>query len=206
MAATGVALNDALPCLNGEIVLTLDADAIRAALLNIGCADAYVAENNTATPTLGVPAHGLWVIVNAGTKTAQEIGTAIYTKKNPGCALTGAQSYAVVRPQGNTALMQWDTALGETLYVRATLYPRVPGTSFDVVADGIALANALVYKLGESPSSGDIVLAMAKIEPQAIVASAEVSINGTTWEQLVSPSDFQHFFVAAASRITLTNA
>lgn len=182
------------------------ADAIRAALLNDvpGCVDAYVAENDTSSPASGVPAHGIWVIVNGGI--AQDIGTAIYKKKNAGCAVTGAQSYAVVRPQGNTATMQWDNALVETLYIRATLYPRIPGQSFDVTADGIALANALVYKLGQSPNSGDIAIAMSVIEPLAIVTDAQVSIDGSTWEQIVTPSDFQHYFVVTSARITLTNA
>lgn len=182
------------------------ADSIRAALLNIPCADAYVAENDTGTPTSGVPAHGLWIIVNPGGATAQQIGTAIYMKKNPGCALVGAQSYAVVRPQGNTATMQWDNALTETLYITATLFPRIPGQSFDVTADGIALANALVYKLGQSPNVGDIAIAMATIEPLAIVTSALVSSDGITYEQIVTPSNFQHYFVASAARIILTNA
>lgn len=182
------------------------ADSIRAALLNIPTADAYVAENDTATPVDGVPAYGLWIIVNPGGASNLQIGTAIYMKKNPGCALRGAQSYAVVRPQGNTATMQWDNALPETLYVEATLFPRIPGQSFDVTADGIALANALIYKLGQQPNVGDVVNAMAVIEPLAIVTSAQVSNDGITWEQILSPSDFQHYFVANAARIILTNA
>lgn len=183
------------------------ADAIRAALLSdvSGCVDAYVAENDTASgPTLGVPAHGLWIIVNGGAPV--DIATVIYRKKNAGCALTGAQSYAVVRPQGNTATMQWDNALTETLYIRATLFPRIPGQTFDVTADGIALADALVYELGQSPNVGDVVIAMQAIEPQAILTNVQVSVDGSTWEEIVTPSDFQHYFVSAASRITLVNA
>lgn len=180
------------------------ADAIRAALLNDvpGCVDAYVAENDTAAPSLGVPAHGLWIIVNGGA--AADIGTAIYRKKNPGCALTGAQSYMVVRPQGNTFTAQWDNALTENLFIRATLIPRIPGQTFDTAADGAALAAALIYKLGQSPNSGDIAIAMAAIEPLAIVTSAEVSTDGLSWAQIVTPSDFQHYFLADATRITLT--
>lgn len=181
------------------------ADAIRAALLTDvpGCVDAYVAENDTAVgPTLGVPAHGLWIIVNGGDQV--DIATAIYVKKNPGCALTGAQSYNVVRPQGNTATITWDNALTQNLFVRATLVPRVPGQTFDTVADEAALANALIYRLGQRPNVGDIANAMAVIEPLAIVISAEVSIDGSTWAQIVTPSDFQHYFVADATRVFLT--
>lgn len=182
------------------------ADAIRAALLNIPVADAFVAENDTAAPVSGVPAHGLWIIVNAGGATPQQIGTAIYVKKNPGCALKGTQTYVVTRPQGNTFTSQWDNALIETLYVQATLYPRIPGQSFDVTADGIALANALVYKLGQSPIAGDIAIAMATIEPLAVVGNAQVSSDGIVWQQIVTPTDYQHYFLLTAARVTLVNA
>lgn len=182
------------------------ADAIRAAILNIPAADAYVAENDTASDDLGVPAHGMWVIVNPGGATNQQIGTAIYKKKNPGSALVGAQSYAVLRPQGNTFTAQWDLALTETLWITATLFPRIPGQSFDVVADGAALAAALIYKLGQSPNVGDVVIQMAIIEPLAIVTNALVSRDNITYQQIISPQDFQHYFVASAARITLTNA
>ncbi len=181
-------------------------DAVRAALLNIPCADAFVAENDTASLADGVPAHSLWVIVNPGGATPQQIGTALYNKKNPGCGLKGSQSYTVVRPQGNTFTSFWDNALPETLWITATLYPRIPGQSFDVVADGVALANSLVYSLGQSPNVGDVVLALQSIEPQAIVTSALVSVDGVTYEQIVNPSDFAHYFVASATRIVLTNA
>ena len=182
------------------------ADAIRAALLNIPCADAFVAENDTASPVSGVPANGVWAIVSPGGATPQQIGTAIYAKKGLGCAMVGAQSYIVVRPQGNGFTALWDLAIPETLYVQATLYPRIPGQTFDVTADGAALAAALVYRLGQNPNVGDIVTAMAAIEPQAIVTNAQVSVDGSTWEQILTPSDFAHYFVAAAARVSLINA
>lgn len=181
------------------------ADAIRAALLQVeDCSDAYVVENDSAVIVGGVPAHGLWIIVNGGSPA--NIGTAIYMKKNPGCDLRGTQTYAVTRPQGNTATMKWDNALTEDLYIEATLSPRIPGQSFDVTADGAALAAALLYKLGQSASVGDVALAMATIEPLATIIDCQVSIDGSTWEQIVTPSDAQHYFVTSSAKITLTNA
>lgn len=181
------------------------ADAIRAALLQVpGCADSYVAENDTGSTADGVPAHGIWVIVNGGA--AVDVATAIYKKKNPGCAMVGAQSYAVVRPQGNTATVYWDNAVAESLYLRATLYPKIAGQQFDVTADGVALANTLIYKLGQSSIAGDIATAMAIIEPLAVVGNAQVSTDGSTWEQIVTPSDFSRYFLTSSSKISLSNA
>jgi len=186
------------------------ADAIRAALLNDvpGCVDAYVVENDTGSPVLGVPAYGLMVIVNGGQPSA--IAQAIYVKKNPGCALAGSQTYSVVRPQGNTATMRWNNAAPQSLYIQATLFPKIPGQTFDVTADGIALAAALLYKLGQSASMGDVVLAMAAIEPGAVLVPTNTngmaSLDNTTWQNLVTPSTYVNYFVATALTIILVNA
>jgi uncharacterized phage protein gp47/JayE len=186
------------------------ADAIRAALLSDvpGCVDAYVVENDTASPVLGVPAYGLEIIVNGGQPAA--IAQAIYVKKNPGCALTGSQSFAVVRPQGNTATMRWNNAVSQPLYVAATLFPKIPGQTFDVTADGEALAEALLYKLGQSASMGDIVLAMSVIEPGALLVPTNsggmVSLDGVTWQNIVSPTAYVNFFVATNLTVVLLNS
>jgi hypothetical protein len=181
------------------------AASIRAALLNLAdVADAYVAENDTAAPVSGVPANGVWVIVNGGT--AEEIGTAIAATKAPGCAMTGAQTYNVPLPQGNTFLAKWDNATPVNIYVRATLNPRLAGETFDTAADAVALAAALVYKLGQNASIGDVILAMASIEPNAVLSTVNVSFDNSTWEDILTPASYQDYFVVPAANITLTFA
>lgn len=182
------------------------ADAVRAALLQVpNVSDAYVVENDANTVIDTVPAHGLWIIVNGGS--AANVGTAIYKKKNAGCALKGTQTYVVPRPQGNTFTAQWDLPLTQALTIRATLVPRIPGQTFDVAGDTVKLASALVYKLGQSPNSGDVVIAMQVIEPLAILTIVNVSKDGgSTWEDIVSPNTAQYYFTVAAANITLVNA
>lgn len=180
------------------------ADAVRAALLSVAdITDAYVVENDTGSTVDTVPAHSIWVIVTGGTD--PEIAQAIYAKKGSGCQMKGGVSYNVTRPQGNIFTAQWDISLTQPLYVRATLNPRVPGITFDTTSDGIALANVLIYKLGQSPSIGDVVQAMAIIEPNAILSVVNVSTDGISWEDIVSPTDAQHYFLASAANITLSN-
>lgn len=181
------------------------AQSIRAALLETaGVSDAYVAENVTAAPALGVPAHGVWIIVNGGA--AADIGQAIYAKKAPGCNMAGAQTHIVNLPQGNTFTARWDNALPENFFVRATLNPRLAGQVFDITADEAALAAALLYKLGEKPNIGDVVLAMAAIEPTAVLSVVNVSLDNFTWVDILTPSDFQHFFFLPTANVTLTQA
>ncbi len=181
------------------------AQAIRAALLETeGVSDAYVAENFTATTASGVPAHGVWIIVNGGT--GSDIGNAIYAKKGIGCDMAGSESYVVTLPQGNSFTAKWDAAEAENFYVRATLNSRFPGQVFDTDADEEALAAVLLYKLGEKPCIGDVILAMAKIEPNAVLSAVNVSIDGISWIEIITPSDFQHYFFLPVANTTLTQA
>lgn len=180
------------------------ADSLRAALLNIpDVTDSYVVENDANTTVDTVPAHSIWTIVTGGT--LAEIAQAIYTKKAPGCGMKGAVSQIVVRPQGNSFTAQWDASLTQPLSIRATLVPRVPGATFDLNKDELELADALIYKLGQSPNIGDVVLAMQLIEPGAILTTVNVSKNGGgTWQDIVSPDTAQYYFSVAAADITLT--
>lgn len=182
------------------------ADAIRAAILAIpDVVDAYVAENDTAVDADGVPAHGVWVIVNGGT--GSEVGQAIYAKKMPGCDMAGAQTEVVVRPQGNSFMARWDNAVPENFYVVATLNPRFPGLTFDLTSIADDLAAALLYKLGQNASIGDVILALAAIEPNAVLSAVSISLDdGVTPESILTPSDFQHFFFLPAVNVTLTQA
>ncbi len=181
------------------------ADAVRAALLAYAdVSDAMVWENDTAAVVNGIPANGIYVVVNGGT--AAEIGQAIYSKKSAGCAMGGALSVAVTRPQGPAFTAYWDAAVGVPLYIQATLYPRQAGQVFNLTADAAALAAALIYKLGQSAYAGDIVNAMASIEPGAILASVQVSLDGSTWEQVVTPAALKNYFLVSAANITLVNA
>lgn len=180
------------------------ADAIRAALLNVAdIADSYVVENDTNGTVDTVPAHSIWVIVTGGTLV--EIAQVIYTKKAPGCGMKGSTSQIVVRPQGNSFTAQWDSSLTQALTIRATLVPRIPGQTFDLVKDADELADALIYKLGQSPNIGDVVVAMQTIEPNAILTTVNVSKDGGgTWQDIVTPDTAQYYFSVAAVDILLT--
>jgi uncharacterized phage protein gp47/JayE len=180
------------------------ADALRAALLNdADISDAYVVENDTNGTVNGVTAHSIWVIVTGGT--GPEIGQVIYAKKSPGCGMVGAQSQIIARPQGNSFTAQWDYSLTQALTIRATLTPKIPGQTFDLAGDAIKLANALIYKLGQSPNIGDVVVAMQAIEPEAILSVVNVSKDGgATWQNIVSPDTAQKYFTVSSANITLS--
>jgi hypothetical protein len=179
-----------------NIASTGPSDAMEGALKNVpGVVDAYVVENNTGATVNTIPPYSVWAIVNGGNVTL--IGLAIYSKKAPGCNMKGSQTYTVTRVNGALFTVQWDNAISQTLYVKFSIIWR--GAAAMSNADiQTALSKALVYKLGQNPSIGDVVTAMATIAPTAIVTIASptqgVSTDNSTWASLVTPTDAQHYF------------
>jgi hypothetical protein len=181
------------------------ADSVEAALDNIAdVTDAFVVENDTNATVNGTPAHSIWCIVAGGT--AAEIGTAIYSKKAPGCGMRGAQSYVVTRPNGTTFTALWDTALSQNLYIKFGIIWR-GGVALDNTTIINQLAAALIYKLNQPASVGDIVTAMATIAPTAIVdltGNQGVSTDGITYESIVNPTSPQYAFEVLAANIEIS--
>lgn len=179
------------------------ADAVLAALLQTpGVVDAFVPENTTGSTVNGVPAHGIWPIVNGGTD--NDVATAIYIKKGPGCAIKGSTTGTVTRPNGNTLTIPFDRPDTEDLYISFSLIARSPGISFDDTAIKTALVAALVYKLGQSPNIGDVVEAMLEIAPQGYITGVGVSTDGMSYLDVVTPSDYQHYFTLSTGHITIS--
>lgn len=181
-------------------------DSMESALRNIpDVVDAIVVENNTSAPVNTVPAYSVWPIVNGGTPT--EIAQAIYSKKSPGTPMKGSISQIVTRPNGQTFSAQWDVAVSQPLYIAFSIIWRGP-QAFSNTTIIAALASTLAYKLGENPSIGDIVQAMIVIAPTAIVTinstTEGVSVDGSTWESLVSPTTAQNYFTVSLGNITIS--
>ena len=189
------------------LAATGPADTLRAQLLNTpGIIDAFVPENDTTSPVSGVPATGIWVIVNATTATPQQIAQVIYSKKTAGCAqkLTVGHSYTLNRPAGNTFTAYWDYAIPENLYIAFQINPINGSDTFNTSVVATQLAAALSYKLNQSAFVGQIISAMNTLYPNAYLTTVVVDTSGPPAQQEVSPSDYAHFFVLLAANISVT--
>jgi uncharacterized phage protein gp47/JayE len=185
------------------LAATGPADSVQAALANIpSVTDAYVVENATAGTVGGVAANTIWCIVTGGTDA--EIAQAIYAKKGLGCGMKGAKSHVITRPNGTGFTAKWDASLTQRLYAKFELHPRTQGQTFDNALIASQLSTALVYKLSQQATVGDIVNAMLLIEPASYQVSIAVSTDGTNWFDSVEPSDVQHYFTLASADITIT--
>jgi hypothetical protein len=182
------------------------ADAVEAALLNIpSVTSAVVSENRTSSAIGPLPPNSIWAVVVGGTPAA--IAQAIYAKST--CAsLVGAQSYTIIRPNGQGAPIKWDTGLPQALYAKFGILPAVPGLTFDntLIIQELAAALAPPYwNLGAAASIGDIVRAMFAIEPQAIVVSPGVGLTALTADNdQVAPTSALYYFNLTAANIVIT--
>jgi len=187
-----------------ELASTGPSDAVSAALLAVAdVLDAYVVENNTGAEVDGVPAHSIWCIVTGGADA--DIAQAIYSKKMPGCGMKGSSSYAITRPAGNSFTAKWDASISQRLYIQFGLVARVPGATFDNDLLKTQLAAALnPYKLGVSPTIGDIINAMLTLAPNGYLTGAGVGDDGVTYGDVIPPTDAQHYYTVDAADINIT--
>lgn len=189
-----------------NLAATGPSDSMESALRNIpDVVDAIVVENNTSGTVNTIPAYTVWPIVNGGT--LSEIAAAIYAKKSPGTPMKGSVTQNVTRPNGQIFTAQWDVAVSQPLYIKFSIIWRGGIQAFsnaDIIA---ALASVLVYKLGQSPSVGDIQIAMATIAPTAIItinsATQGVSVDNSTWESIVAPTAAINYFNVLAANIVI---
>jgi uncharacterized phage protein gp47/JayE len=186
-----------------NLAATGPADAMEAALRSVSdVTDAIVVENDTSGTVLGIPARSIWAIVEGGAN--NDIGQAIYSKKIPGCGQKGAEEVTITRPNGTTFVGKFDRPVYENLYIRFTIVPKYSGVTFDTDAIKASLVAALHYSLRQSANIGDVVVAMLAIAPNGFLTTVGVSDNGTDWDDVLDPTDYQHKFVLDVSRITVT--
>jgi len=183
------------------------ADSVRASILQLeGVTDCYVGENNTSSPSSGIAANSIWVIVDGGVD--EDIAQAIYAKKSSGCGMTLSGiddvTITITRPAGDTIDIDFNRPIEEDLYIELTLVPKKSGVTFDTDAIKTALVAALVYKLNQTASINEIVTAMITIEPDAYITDLGVSTDGVSYLDLITSTDIQSKFVLDVARIDIT--
>lgn len=188
-----------------QLAATGPADSVEGQLGQLaGITDALVVSNNTNGTVDGVPEHSIWPIV-VGTAAPADIAQVIYSKLNPGCGVFGAQTFDVVRPNGQVVTMKWDIGVEQRLYAKFGIISSVVGVTFDedLIKQQLAAYLLNYWKLGQTASIGDIVRAMYAIEPRAILVSAGVSTAPPTYNDTVDTTSDKYYFNLAAADIDI---
>ncbi len=170
-------------------------------MLNITyVAQCKVYDNRTDKVVNGIPAHGIWVIVQGGTP--EEIGRVIYNNLPPGIPMKGTQTVQVVKVNGDILTVYYDVPKAVPLYVRASI-KNFSETSLDTNYIKQQLA-ATIYQIQERAESSDINTTIKDaVGESGAPYNIEISIDNTNWVEYAKPAGLDEFFVISPDNVTL---
>lgn len=159
--------------------------AVRGSVLGVsGVVDALATENNTGSPvTIGsqtIAAHSLFVCVEGGSDA--DVALAIWLKKNPGCAYTGATTVTVedtnsgyVTPPTYDVKFQRAASLAINVAVDIATGVEVPSDATAQIQAAIQTAFGPLAKIGQTLYASSFVCPIAALGSWAKVVSVELN-------------------------------
>ena len=183
-------------------------NGILAAILNLdGVTDAKVYENVTAsTDSDGIPAHGIWCIVEGGANT--DIGNTIYAKKTAGANMKGDVTVDIDTDSGAVFVAKFDRPTAEDLYIRFDIQPTNASATFDQALIKASIVASLSYNIGDFAETSEITtIARAAITENGgggVVVNVEVSDDDATWVDYLAAPTKDAQWTLDVSRITIT--
>lgn len=177
-------------------------DSIESQMLNLPTVTQCKAYDNKSNSTVnGIPPHTVWVIVEGGTP--QEIGQVIYANIPPGIPMKGDQSVLITKASGDMEFFYYDTPTAVNLKVRATIKNFTSeALDTDYIKTQLAQTN---YNIQEMALTSEITVTLQNaLGETGTPYNVEISLDGNTWAEYLTPSGLDEFFVITTSNITLT--
>lgn len=179
--------------------------ALLAALENInGVTVAQVYENNTGiTDGDGITGHSIWVIVG-GSGAAASIANAIYTKRNAGAGMVGAQTYSITQADGTVFTVLWDVVTTQALFAKATLTSLDGVNAPDIAAIRAGLVTSFAPELNETVNVNQLATLIQVLDPNSLVTSPGFSAaSGGSYTNTLAPTAKNFQFIVSAADIIL---
>lgn len=176
-----------------------------AALENIsGVSAAIVYENVTgSTDGDGIPSHSIWVIVS-GSGAPADIANAIYTKRNAGAGMKGAQTYNITQADGSNFVVRWDDVEAEDLFIKFTATSLDGVNPPNIAAIRSGLVTSFVPGVFEQVNINDLATAVQNIDNNTLVTSAGFSTSsGGSYTNTLTPSAKNKQFAVSSPDIII---
>lgn len=167
-------------------------------LANVSNANVY--ENNTGSTVNGIPANGIWVVVNGGTP--QQIANVIYNRRNFGVPMKGSQSYVITQDNGSNVTMYWDNVILEQLHVTAFLQS-ITGQSINVPAIQAYLVANWNFIINQPADIATLSALISAAQPGVVSSGLGVSPDGVTFYNVLAPTNGQYQFILQSSNVVL---
>lgn len=172
-----------------------------------GVTEAVLYENATGTTDAnGIPGHSIWLVVAGGA--TSDIANALYGKKSAGSGMKGAITFDITTASGALFVAKWDNPSPEPLYIKFTIKTTVTGFSFDQTAIKTTMANNLAYGIGAFADTSEptlqAVLAIAAQGGGGVPVLMQISNDGSSWTDYLTPTDVGTQFTVAIANIDIT--
>jgi len=186
-------------------------DGIDGALLDLeGVVDVAVFENVTNTTDAdGIPAHGIWVIVEGGANT--DIADVIFNKKSAGADMKGSVTVDKTTPSGQTFTAKFDRPSAKDLYIEFDIqkFPRFTGT-FPQSLIKQQIVDTLSYNIGEAADTAAITqIIFQAIQDQTgtktgTPVNVQISSDNVNFFEYLETDAKDEQWVVDTSRISIT--
>lgn len=159
-----------------------------------------VYDNRSDEVVNGIPAHGIWVIVEGGTPA--DIGRVIYNNLPPGIPMKGLQSVWVPKLNGDIVQVLYDLPKATPLYVRATI-KNFSDSTIDTTYIAQQLAQT-TYNIGERAETATITGNIKEaLGDSGNPYNVEISLDGNTWVEDLVPTGLDEFFSIQTDDVNL---
>lgn len=164
---------------------------------------AMVYENDTgSTDADGIPPYSIWCIVQGGTDA--NIGKVIYANKSFGCNMKGSTTVNVERADGTYFTAKFDRPQTENLYIDMTVVSKLGTYTPDTLYIKRQLVERMVFNMNEATDVSQITSQVIDIDENVYVASIQISDDGVTWTDILSPSAKNKYFALDVNNISIT--
>jgi len=180
-------------------------DSIESAISELtGVTAVVVNENDTdSEDSNGIPAHGIWVIVQDGND--DEIAAAIYAKRPAGIAMKGDEEINITRVNGDDAVMKFDRPVSVPLYLKFTIALSGSGTiDTDVLKTDIV--DNIPFDIGDSATNDTIISYLKSLSNKYIITVCRLSTDNTNWYETITAPALKERFTLSTTNITITTA
>lgn len=162
--------------------------------------DCKVYDNRSNEEKNGIPAHGVWVIVEGGTPS--EIARIIYNNIPPGIPMKGEQSVLVTKLNGDVEEIHYEVPTPVNLYVKATIR-NFSTTDIDVDYIKSELSKN-TYNIGEQVESVNLQTQIKNlIGANGTPYDVLISGDNVNWVEYVTPDRLDGYFAITSDTITL---
>ncbi|MGB2578151.1 putative phage protein gp47/JayE [Elusimicrobium simillimum] len=177
-------------------------DNLRSALNALeDVASAQVYNNRgTSEDADGIPAHGIWAIVDGGTDEA--IADIMDAKMGGGNPMKGSVSIPVLQTDSSYDTYSFDRPITQPLYINLNI-KGIDGQAVPQDYIKSQLVSRLSYKVAQTADAGTINCLTLDIMPN-IAVNSTVSNDNTTFGLTAATLTKQHKFVVSADNINIT--